>query len=90
MASNLGHTRKNRGSQDWGKSNYRGVAVCTHIILVGTELAALSCNFLEVLLSGCVGITNLKQQTLFTNGLAMELFDDLFADIAALEASRRY
>lgn len=88
MASNLGDTRKNRGAQGWGESNYRGVAVCTHIVLVGTELAALSCNFLEVLLSWSVGIANLKQQTLFTDGLTMELFDDFFTDLTGLEASR--
>jgi hypothetical protein len=87
MTSNQGHTRKNRRTQGWGESSYCGVAICTHIVLVGTELAAFSCNFLEVLLSRSVGIANLKQQTLFTDGLAMELIDDLFTDLAGLKAS---
>ncbi len=86
MARDLGHTRKNWGTQDWGESNYSGITVCTYIVLIGTELAALSCDFLEVLLSGCVGIANLEQQSLFTNWLTMELFDDFFTNVTALEA----
>jgi hypothetical protein len=49
-------------------------------------LSALGCDTLEILLGRSIGIADLKEETLFTNGLTMELLDDLFADIATLEA----
>jgi hypothetical protein len=75
--------------QDSGESNYSGVTICTYVVLVGTELAALSCDLFEVLLSGRIGIANLKQQPLFTDGLTMKLFNDLLTDSSGFEAIRR-
>jgi hypothetical protein len=50
-------------------------------------LSALSSDTLQVLLGGGIGIANLKEETLFADGLAMELLDNLFADITGLEAT---
>jgi len=34
-----------------------------------------------------IGIADLEEKTLFTNRLAVELLDDLLADLAALETA---
>jgi hypothetical protein len=50
-------------------------------------LSALSSYTLQVLLGRGIGIANLKEETFFADGLAMELLDNLFADITGLEAT---
>jgi len=49
-------------------------------------LTAFGCNALQVLLSRGIGIANLQKKTFLTNGLAVELLDNLFADLAGLKA----
>lgn len=88
MASNLRCTRQYRRWHWRSESN----ALCrntisTNIVLLSTELAAFSGDTLEVLLCWCVGISNLKKETLIANRLTMKLVDDLFADITILEAT---
>jgi hypothetical protein len=49
-------------------------------------LAAFSGDSLQVLLSSSIGVTNLQEKAFLANGLAVELSDDLFADITGLKA----
>lgn len=63
--------------------------VCSDVILVGSELTALCCDTLEVFLGRGIGVADLEKETLFANGLAMELSDDLLADFAALESTEK-
>ena len=86
VASDLGGTRKKwRGNSQWRRKSENTATVCANIVLVGSELSTLSGDALEILLSRNVGIANLKEKALFTNGLTMELLDDLFADVTTLE-----
>jgi len=59
--------------------------ISTNIVLIGTELSTLSCDSFEILLGLSIGIAHLKEKTLFTNRLAVELLDYLFADITRFE-----
>jgi hypothetical protein len=52
-------------------------------------LASLGSDALQVLLSRGIGIANLQKKAFLTNGLAVELLDNLFADIAGLKAVNR-
>lgn len=86
MASDLRGTRKKWGcKRQWRRKGQSRATVCTDIVLVGPELSTLSRDALEILLSRSVGIANLEEKTLFTNGLTVELLDDLFADLTTLE-----
>lgn len=86
MASDLRGTRKKWGCKSqWRRKGQSRATICTDIVLVGPELSTFSCDALEILLSRSVGITNLEKKTLFTNGLTVELPDDLFADLTILE-----
>lgn len=88
MSTNLIGTRNDWGCQWRRQTNQLSRAtISTNIVFIGSELTTFSGDTLEILLSRSIGISNLKEKTLFTNGLAMELLDDLFADIAALEAT---
>jgi hypothetical protein len=49
-------------------------------------LSSFGRDSLQILLSRSIGIADLKKKTLLANGLAMELLDDLLADITRLEA----
>jgi len=60
-------------------------SVSTNVVFVGSKLSALRCDTLEVLLSRCIRIANLKQEALFANRLTMEFLDDLFTDLTSLE-----
>lgn len=61
-------------------------SISADIVLVGTVLAALSSNALQLLLGRRVGIADLHLEALVTNGLAMETADDLLANLTRLEA----
>jgi len=50
-------------------------------------LTTLSGDTLQILLSRSIGIADLEEKTLFANRLAVELLDDLLADLAALETT---
>ena len=88
VTSDLGSTRK-----EWGCNSQRrrkgqnAATVCADIVLVSSELSTFGCDALEILLSRSVCVADLKKETLFTNGLTMELLDDLFADLTALETA---
>lgn len=86
VASDLGSTRKEwRGNGQRRRQGENTATICTDVVLVGSELSTLSCDTLEILLSRSVCVANLKQKTLFANGLTMELLDDLVADITTLK-----
>jgi hypothetical protein len=88
VASDLrGTWKKWRGNSQRRRQGKNTATVCTDVVFVGSKLSTLSCNALEILLSRGVGITNLKEKTLFTNGLAMELSDDLLADLTGLKTA---
>ena len=80
---------------DWGQnrggesSDVSWSTICTNIVLVGSELTAFGGDTLQVLLSRGIGITDLQKKAFLANRLAVELLDDLFADIAALKAVRK-
>jgi hypothetical protein len=87
VSSDLRGTWKQwRGNGQRRRQSQNTAAVCTDVVLVGSELSTLSCDALEILLSRSVCVANLEQKTLFTNGLTMKLLDDLVADIATLKA----
>lgn len=61
-------------------------SVGADVVLVGTVLAALSSDALQLLLRRGVGVADLHQETLLADGDAVEALDDLLTDIARLEA----
>lgn len=65
----------------------QGSTVCTNVVLVGAELAALSGDALELLLGWRIGIANVDEEALLPNADAVEFVDDFVADIAGLEAA---
>ena len=79
-------TSNGRQNSRGESSNICGSTICTNIVLVGSELTAFSGDALQILLSRRVGVTNLQKEAFLANGLAVELLDDLFADVAALKA----
>lgn len=89
VASDLRGTRKERRCDcQWRRQSKSTAAIRADVVLVGSELTTLSCDTLEVLLSRSVGISNLKQKTFFTDGLAMEVSDDLVANLSTLKAGK--
>lgn len=64
----------------------KGGTIGANVVLVGAELATLSSNTLELLLSWGIGIANVHGKTLFTKTDAVELADDFVTDIAVLES----
>lgn len=86
MMGNLRCTRDQRGWHDWrqGEKLSRS-AISTNIVLIGSELTTLSGDTLEILLSRSVGIANLQKKTLLANWLTVELSDDFFTELTALE-----
>ena len=72
---------RKRDQLDWA-------AVSTNVVLGSAELTTLGSDLLQVLLSWSIGIANLKEKALVADWSAMEIFDDLLADVAALEASK--
>jgi hypothetical protein len=89
MANNL------RCSWDeWGRNwrrkckNISWSTICTHIVLISAKLSTLGGDALQIFLSRGVGITNLKKETFLTNRLTMELEDNFFTNITALESVR--
>jgi len=64
-------------------------AICTDVIFVSTELTTLCCNALQFLLGWSISITDLHQQALLADCGPMELFDDVLALFAGLEARGR-
>ena len=63
-------------------------AVSADIVLIGAELAALSCDALQLLLSRSVGISNLHDETFVTQSLHTVIFaNDFVTDVTSLKAS---
>lgn len=62
-------------------------SVCADIVLVGSVLAALGGDALQLLLRRRVGVADLHQETLITNGLAVVAPDDLLADVTRFETA---
>ena len=87
MTSDL---RGSRNDRRWHwrreRNNITSGTVSSNIVLVGSELTTFGCDALQVLLSRSIGVADLEKKTLLANGLAMELLDDLLADITRLEA----
>jgi hypothetical protein len=50
-------------------------------------LAAFCSDTLKILLSRSICVADLKEKTLFANGLTMELSNDLLADLTALKST---
>lgn len=61
-------------------------SICANVVFISSKLSAFRGNTLEVFLSWCICIANLKKETLFTNGLAMELLDYLLTDLTGLKS----
>ncbi len=88
VTSDLGCTRQKwRGNGHWRRQSNDTASICTDIILVGAELSTFSCDTLEIFLCGSVCVTNLKEEALFTNGLTVELLDNLLADFTRLKTA---
>ena len=87
MTSDL---RGSRNDRRWHwrreRNNITSGTVSSNIVLVGSELSSFGRDSLEILLSRGIGVADLEKKTLLANGLAMELLDDLLADITRLEA----
>lgn len=64
-------------------------AVSADVVLVGTVLTALSSDTLQLLLGRGIGVADLHQVALITNGLAMVALDDLLTHVTRLEAIRK-
>lgn len=60
-------------------------SVCADVVLIGAVLPALGGDALQLLLRRRVGIANLHQEALISNGLAMVASDDLLADVTRFE-----
>ena len=87
MTGDLRGTRKNwRGNAQRRSQGKNATTICTNVVLISSKLSALSGDTLEVLLGRSVGIANLEEKTLFTDGLTMELSDYLLADLTRLKA----
>jgi hypothetical protein len=88
MMGNHAGTRNNWRRNRWRKGeDIRSRAISTDIVLVSSELAALSSDALKILLGWSICEANLEKETFFTNRLTMEFADDLVADLATLKAS---
>lgn len=61
-------------------------AVGTDVVLVGAELAALSRDALELLLSRSVGVADVHQEALLADGTTVVLQNDVVAILAVVEA----
>lgn len=59
--------------------------ISTNVVLVRAELATLGGDTLELLLGRRVGVANLHQHALVSNGGTMVLLDNLLALLARLE-----
>jgi hypothetical protein len=64
-------------------------AIGADVVLVGAELATLSRDTLELLLSRRVGIADVHGKSLGTETSTVELANDLVADLACLETVLR-
>lgn len=62
-------------------------AVGANVVLVRAELAALSCDTLQLLLSRRVSITDLEDHALVADRSSMKLLDNLLALLASLKPS---
>lgn len=60
--------------------------VGANIVLVGAELTTFSGNSLELFLSWSIGIANVHWKTFFANADAVELSNDLVADLARVKS----
>lgn len=91
MTSDLRSPREDRRRHGQGRSEGEDsssrAAISTNVVLVGSELSAFARDTLQILLSWSVGIANLEEEALFADGLAVELSDDLIADLTALETT---
>jgi hypothetical protein len=76
------HCQRGRKSKNIGSR----ASIGPDIILVCSKLSAFRCDPLQIFLCCSIGIANLEEETFFTNGLTVKLFDDLFADFTALKA----
>lgn len=84
LSSSRNEWRTNNGGGHVDKLS--GSTICAYIVLIGSKLTALRGDSLQVLLGRSVGIANLEEETFLTNWLAMELLDNLLADVTALKA----
>jgi hypothetical protein len=64
----------------------KGGAIGANIVLVGAKLAALGGDSLKLLLSWGIGVSNVHWKTFFTNTDAVELPNDLVADITRIKS----
>jgi hypothetical protein len=64
-------------------------AIGSNVVLIGAVLTALGSDALQLLLSRSVGIANLHGEAITLNGLAVELLDDLLANVTRLKARRK-
>ena len=65
-------------------------SVGTNVVLIGTELAALGRDALELLLSRRVRIANLHDVAFVANSNSVELLNNLIANVAVLEAGIKH
>lgn len=69
-----------------GHANERG-AIGANIVFIGTELASLSSDTLELLLAGSVCVTNLYVHVFIANRHVVEVGNDLVADSTRLKTA---
>lgn len=81
-----GRTTPSLRAVDGGVDANSHRAIGADIILVGTVLAALGGDALQLLLGRSIGVADLHQVALVTNGLAMVALDDLLTHLTGLEA----
>lgn len=86
MASNLSSSWKKWGRHWRGQSDHVSrCSISSNIVFVCAELTSFGSDTLQVFLCRGIGITDLKQKSLLADGLAMELLDNLLADITVFE-----
>ena len=94
VTSNLISSRKERrwsGRQWWRKRQDVGsCTICTNVILLSSELSTFCSNSFEILLGWSIGVADLKEQTLFTNGLAMKFLDNFVTNISRFKSTSLY
>ena len=73
---------------DTGMDPNIGSAIGANVVLIGTELAALCGDTLQLLLRRGVGIADLHQHALFSDRSTVILLDNLFAFIAGFKAAQ--
>lgn len=85
LLGEAGRTAPAAGAVDGRSLTNSHRAVGADVVLVGTVLATLGGDTLELLLGRGIGVADLHDETLLADGDAVKALDDLLTDITGLE-----